>query len=196
MDGSIASPALPSWVPRLAVDVDSFHGMAAAGILRPDERVELIEGELVRMSPIGNRHVATVLALTRALVPRVMDVAEVSVQNPIRLGRYSEPEPDLALLRRRPNDDWTAALPQAADVMLIIEVADTTLRFDREVKAPLYAQHGIPELWIVDLEGRVILVHRDPVDGRYASVDEILADGVLSPRALPELMLKATDVLR
>ncbi|HUD26653.1 MAG TPA: Uma2 family endonuclease, partial [Burkholderiaceae bacterium] len=119
--------------------------MAEAGVLRPKERVELIEGELLAMAPIGGRHFNAVNRLTELLVTAVGSSAVVSVQGPVVLKPTSEPQPDLVLLRpecrRRP------VLPGPEDVLLAIEVADTTLRFDRTVKAPLYARHGIPELW-------------------------------------------------
>ncbi len=196
MDGSIASPALPDWVPRRALDVEAYHGMAAAGILRPDDRVELIEGELVWMAAIGGPHIGTVMALNHLLLPRMPAGIRVSVQSSVRLGRHSEPQPDLALLRPRADGYRGGLPPLAEDVLLLIEVADSTLRMDREVKAPLYARHGIPEYWVVDLAGGLVLLHRDPSPDGYRSLSEARAGAVITPALLPETAAVAvSDIL-
>jgi len=195
MDGSIASPALPAWVPRRALDVTAYHDMAAAGILRPDDRVELIEGELVWMNALGGPHMGAVMALTRILVPLCAGAAEVSVQNAVRLDRYNEPQPDIALLRPRA-DQYRTAPPLAEDVLLLIEVADSTLRMDREVKAPLYARHGIPEYWLVDLAGGTVLVHRDPSPEGYRSLREARPGEAITLARLPETApVAVSDIL-
>src|SRR5215204_7706797 len=133
--------------------------MGEAGILHEDDRVELIEGEIVEMAAIGTRHFSCVNRLTRMLVMGVGDAAVVSVQNPVRLNEHTEPQPDITVIRPR---DYTESLPLPEDVLLLIEVSDTTLVYDRKVKLPLYARAGIREVWIVDLAGEVIERHTGP----------------------------------
>jgi Uma2 family endonuclease len=141
--------------------------MARAGILRPGDRVELIEGEIIDMAPIGSRHAAAVKRIARALDRSIGEGAIVSVQNPVRLDQFSEPQPDIALLRPRA-DFYAGAHPGAADVLLIVEVADSSLGYDRDNKLPLYAHHGIPEVWLVDVENRNFTVYREPQPDGYA----------------------------
>ena len=151
---------------RHALTVDEYHRMADAGILRAGDRVELIEGEIIDMSPIGSDHASVVNRLISLMVRAVGISAIVSAQNPIHLNDLSEPQPDLALLRYR-DDYYRAALPGAADVLLVVEVADSSLRYDREIKLPLYARHAIPEVWIVDLEQRRLEIHLRPAGDTY-----------------------------
>ena len=141
--------------------------MGENGTLAPDARVELIDGEIIDMTPIGTRHQGIVLKLNRLLGRAVGDRAIVGVQSPIELSDRSEPEPDLTLLRPR-DDFYMHALPLTSEVMLAIEVADSTLPYDRNVKRPLYARHGVPEYWLIDVNGGRILTFRKPRDGRYA----------------------------
>jgi len=168
--------------------VADYHRMGQVGIFSADDRVELIEGEIIDMAPIGSEHAGTVKFLANALRIAVGGRAIISVQDPIFLDRYSEPEPDVALLKPR-NDFYRSAHPRPEDVLLIIEVADTTLRYDREIKAPLYARHGIPELWIVDLENRCLEVFRAPAEAVYQEVKGIERAGVLTPVALPDVSI-------
>lgn len=147
-----------------------YHAMTAAGILSEDERVELIAGEIVKMAPIGSRHAGCVKKLNRRLSRALGDRALVSIQDPILLGEGVEPEPDLALLRPR-EDDYTLSHPRPGDVLLVIEVADASLDYDRRVKIPLYAQAGVPEMWIVNLLQGEIEVYHGPSEratGRLA----------------------------
>ena len=173
---------LPS-MPRRRLTVDEYYRMGEAGILTRDDRVELIEGELVAMSPIGSDHSDTSNTLTRTLVMAVGDRGVVSVQTPIRLNRFNEPQPDFLVLRLRPGG-YRAAHPGPADVILAIEVSASSLRYDRGVKRALYARHGIQEFWIVDLDGRAVEVGREPSGDGYAVVERVGADGTLT---LPEL---------
>jgi Uma2 family endonuclease len=152
----------PMEVKRRRFTVYDYHRMGEAGILHEDDRVELIEGELVEMTAIGTRHFSCVNRLNRLLVMTVGDEAIVSVQNPVRLNEYNEPQPDLTMIRPR---DYRESLPIPADVLLLIEVSDTTLAYDRGVKLPLYARAGVREVWIVDLPGETIASHR-PFRGR------------------------------
>ena len=165
-------------LPRRPLSVADYDRMGEAGILGPDDRVELIEGELIAMAPIGSYHAGAVGGLTYRLVEQVGRHALVWVQNPIRLDNHNEPQPDFALLRPR-EDEYRNALPGPADVLLIIEVADSSLAFDRTVKANLYARSGIAELWIVDLAGARTWVCRDPSPEGYRNVTEAARGAVL-----------------
>jgi Uma2 family endonuclease len=151
--------------------VDDYYRMAEVGILDPEARVELIDGEIIDMAPPGSPHAATVHYLTEVFVRAVEGRATVLVQNPVRLSKYSEPQPDLALLRRR-DDFYRERHPQPDDVLLIVEIAASSLRFDRDTKLPLYARHGIPEMWLVDLGSRGLSRYRAPQQGSYTLVDE------------------------
>ena len=196
MDGHIISAALPAWVPRRALDVETYHGMAAAGLLRREDRVELIEGELVWMSPAGVPHIGTVMALTRIFATQVADRAEVLVQMPVRLDRFNEPEPDIALLRPRDDRYLAGEPPGGGDVLLLVEVSKTSLRMDREVKAPLYARFGIPEYWIVDLTRRLVILHRSPTTEGYADEREAKASEIIAPHLLPNVQVPLTQFLK
>lgn len=171
---------------RHRVTVADFHKMGEAGIFLEDDRVEFIEGEMIDMAPIGSRHAGAVKRLTNLLASLAKDKAVISVQAPLYLGLYSEPEPDLMLLKPR-DDFYSEAHLGAQDVLLLIEVCDTTARFDREVKLPLYARHGVAEVWLVDLEAGSVERCREPQPdaGAYA-VRETVAAGTLAPAALPE----------
>jgi Uma2 family endonuclease len=151
--------------------VADYYRMAEVGILTADSRVELIDGEIIDMPPPGSSHAATVHYLTEVLVRSVGDSASVLIQNPVRLSEYSEPQPDLALLRRR-GDFYREHHPRPDDVLLIVEVAATSLRFDRDTKVRLYAEHAIPEMWLVDLPGRRLVRHRAPKLSSYSVVDQ------------------------
>src|SRR5262249_41606502 len=149
---------------RWTFTVDEYHRMAEVGILTEDDRVELIDGEIIKMSPIGSYHVACVNRLTAVLIPKVGGAAIVSVQNPIRIDDYSEPEPDIAILRHR-DDFYSQSLATANDVLLVIEVADSSLEYDRTVKLSTYSRAGLPEFWIVDLQADEIEAYSEPVSG-------------------------------
>jgi Uma2 family endonuclease len=145
---------------------DEYHQMAEAGVLRDDDRVELIEGEIVDMTPVGPRHIAVVNRLTQALVKACGDRAIVQIQASIRLGPHSEPQLDAVLLRPRP-DFYETAVPGPESVLLVIEVADSSLPYDRGVKLALYARAGIREVWLVDLTRNHVEVHREPTRDGY-----------------------------
>jgi Uma2 family endonuclease len=152
---------------RHRLDVEEYYRMADAGIFGEDDRIELIDGELIDMAPIGQGHAAVVTGLAEVLVLACNRRAIVSPQNPVRLDRWSEPRPDLAVLRRRADFYATGDRPGPADVLLIVEVADSSLAFDRGVKLPLYARAGVAELWIVDLKRRVVDAYREPAGEGY-----------------------------
>lgn len=178
---------------RHRFDVDDYHQMARAGILTEEDRVELIDGEIVEMHAIGSRHFACVIRLTRLLIAGLGERAIVSVQGPVRLDRYSEPDPDVVVLHPRA-DTYAGGLPGPDETFLVIEVADTSLTYDRQVKLPLYARTGIPEVWIVDLTTGVVETHRDPSDDGYAHVTRV-AEGHVAPAAFPDLELAVEDIL-
>ncbi len=146
---------------RHRITVDDYYRMAEVGVLAPDARVELIEGEVIDMAPMGTRHRYVVMSLTRLLLRAVGDGALVSAQLPLRLGDHSEPEPDLALLKPR-DDGYATRMPGGEDTLLVIEVSDTTLAYDVRIKAPLYARHGVPELWVIDLSGGLLRRYSAP----------------------------------
>ena len=152
---------------RRPFTIAEFDQMVEAGILREDDRVELIDGEIVTLSPIGRRHAACVRKLTRNLDRLLGDRTQLSVQNPVAIPDWSEPNPDVALLVPRA-DFYANAHPGSRHIQVLVEVADTSLVYDTEVKAPLYARAAIRELWIVDLKARRILVYTHPRAGKYA----------------------------
>ncbi|MDN5870779.1 MAG: Uma2 family endonuclease [Nitrococcus sp.] len=172
-----------------------YHKMGAAGVFGPTERVELIEGEIIDMAPIGSPHAGIVGMLNNLLVPAVAGKAIVHVQNPIVLGDLSEPQPDIAVLEPRA-DYYRHSHPTAVDLILLIEVAESSLDFDRQIKLPLYARYGVPEVWLVDLQHRVLVLHRRPHDGAYQEsvVQQDLTR--VAPRALPDAALDLSDLFR
>ena len=180
---------------RRMFTADEYQGMAAAGILHEDDHVELLEGEIIQMAAIGGRHIATVNRLNDWLTVRLSGKAIVSIQNSIRLSRRSEPEPDVVVLRWR--DDFYAdpAPPPASAVLLIIEVADSSLPYDRETKIPLYAEAGIPEVWLVDLVHQRVTVYRQPEGSAYQHVTTHERDAVLTLLAFPDLALPVIAML-
>ena len=179
---------------RRRFDVDAYYRMADTGILAPKDRVELIDGEIVEMAPIGSAHSGTTNRLT-GLVGRLAADGRVvaSVQSPLRLDPFNEPQPDLMLLRPRA-DDYTASHPTAADVLLLIEVADSSLAFDRGPKLDLYARHAVPEVWIVDLPGRAVEVCRGPGPEGYAERRRV-TEGMATPTLVPGLDIDVAALL-
>lgn len=170
---------------RHRLDVTDYYRMAEAGILGEDDRCELIEGEIIDRAPIGSEHLSSVNRLTRLFSKNLNDQAIVSVQNPVRLNRRNEPQPDLALLRYR-EDFYRDAHPGPEDVLLIIEVADSSARYDREIKLPLYARHRLPEVWLVDLRQRRVEIYRQPDGTAYRETRFASGPDTASPLALPE----------
>lgn len=181
-------------IARRCFTVEEYHRMAAAGILSEDDRVELIEGEIVEMTPIGSRHASCAIRLNQLFSQRLGQRALVSVQNPIRLGERSEPQPDLALLRPRP-DFYAQAHPEPRDVLLLVEVAETSGAYDREVKLPLYARAGIAEVWLVDLEHAGIEVYRQPGPQGYQFVQRVGPEARLAPQTFPDLALAVAEII-
>ena len=180
--------------PRLFT-VAEYHRMAEAGIFTEDDRVELIEGEIVAMSPIGSRHAACVKKLA-ALVRDLLSgkPVVVGVQDPVRLSDDSEPQPDLSLVRAR-EDFYAAGHPGPEDVVLVIEVADASVMYDRNIKIPLYARSGIREVWLVDLVRNAVEVHSKPVGSAYAQTRRFERGATVTSAELPELQIPAAEIL-
>ncbi len=181
-------------VTRHRFTADTYDQMIRAGILKPDDRVELIEGEIVQMSPIGERHAACVKRLNRLCTRILGDRAIVAVQDPIRLSDDSEPQPDLAILKPR-DDFYASGHPRAADILLVIEVADTTQTFDRDTKLPLYARAGIAEAWLVDLEKGRVELYRKPGRKGYSSVHTASRRDRIAPSAFAGIEISVDQLL-
>ena len=188
-----ALPAQTFTPTRRRFTVEEYCAMAEAGILAEEERIELLDGEIIVMPPIGPPHESGTDQLNRQLTYLLYDRALVRVQNSLRLNDYGLPEPDIAVVRFR--DDYHRNRPTPADVLLVIEIADTSLRYDRELKLPRYAAAGIPEVWIANVSARQVEAFHDPVDGVYQSSRTVPADGRISPRAFPDVVLTVGDFL-
>jgi len=184
---------METWPRRHRVTVHDYHRMAEVGVLAPDARVELIEGEIIDMAPIGKDHQSIVDQLNRMLVRAVGEDAIVRVQGSVRLGEWSEPQPDLVVLRPSP-DFYRARFATGADSFLVIEVSDTTLRYDRDEKVPLYARHGVPEVWVVDVQRTALLVYGDPNDGAYDRHIELERPASVPLTGLPGLVLDLAPI--
>ena len=174
--------------------VDDYYAMAEAGILSHDERVELVNGEIIQMSPIGDRHAYSVDELVDLLVYRFRGRARIRCQNPVRIDGRREVQPDIAVLRLR-DDLYSSGHPGPADVLLLIEVSDTTLSYDRNVKLPMYAQFDIPETWIVNIPDGVIEIYTGPSDGEYRSRRVFGTDETVSPSAFPDISLPVSRIV-
>lgn len=173
--------------------VNDFHRMGEAGILHEDDRVELIDGVIIDMAPIGSLHASQVNHLTHRLVPAVSGRAIVAPQNPLHLGTSSEPQSDVIVLRYRA-DFYAAAHPEPSDVLLLIEVADTSLSYDRDVKIPLYARHAIPEVWLIDVQNQRVEVFRQPHPNGYQAVLQPANTERLRPVLLPDISVLVADL--
>lgn len=185
---------MPVAIDRFRIPVDMYDRMIDEGLLGENEKVELINGELTRMTPIGNAHVVAVNILNWMFNHAAAGRYIVSVQNPLRLAD-SEPEPDVALLRFR-RDFYRDGKPRAADTLLVVEVAATSEEFDREIKGPMYARGGVPEFWLVCLTTGAVEVRRGPnPDGTWRETCTLGRDGVLSVAALPDVSVAAAEIL-
>ena len=190
--GAVASPSVAAT--RHLFTVKQYHEMIEHGIFKEDEPIELIRGEIIRKLPIGNLHAATVNRLNRLLAKCLQDDAMLSIQNPIWLGD-SEPEPDVAILSFR-EDLYSSRRPMVEDVLLLIEVAESSLAYDREIKGAVYAEAGISEYWIVNLNQETIEVYLDPQsDGRFATVVTARSGDTLTPRKVAGLSIEVSTIL-
>jgi Uma2 family endonuclease len=174
---------------RHKLSVDDYHKLGEAGILNEDSRVELIEGELIDMAPIAVAHMTAVNRLNRLLMRAVADLGVVSIQNPVTVPPHSEPQPDVAVLRPG-MDRVDAGLPGPADVLLLIEVSDTTVAYDRGTKLQLYARAGIVECWLVNLQSASLEVHRGPTPHGYSQTTELRPGDVIAPLNLPAVKVE------
>jgi len=178
---------------RHRLTVAEYYHMAEVGILLQDVQVELIEGEVIDIPPIGSLHAGSVFHLAELLRAGVGSSAFVWVQNPIRLSQHSEPQPDIALLRPRV-DFYRNAHPTAADVFLVVEVTDTTLAYDTQIKLPLYARHHIPEVWLIDLVNQRCSVHRSPTASGFQDVQSNTNLSTVIPLLLPGVTVDLSDL--
>jgi Uma2 family endonuclease len=185
---------LPPPLKRHRMTAEAYQQMGAAGVLPPDLRVELIDGEIIEMAPIGSRHWAMVNRLGELLRQAVDQRAIVSSQSSFRLDDYSEPQPDIALFKRR-DDFYASALPTPVDTLLVVEVADSSARYDRQVKLPLYARRGVPEVWIVDLDVNLLRVHREPKGDDYLQASATATPGVTAISTLPGVTIDLAGLL-
>lgn len=174
--------------------VDEYHRMGQAGVFSEDDRVELVEGEILMMSPIGSYHAASVKQVSSEFHNILGGRAIVSVQDPIALNDLSEPQPDIALIRPRA-DFYRHALPTASDVLLIIEVADTSVDYDRDIKLPAYARSGIPEVWLADIPAETVTAHTEPANGVYRTVRTYRRGDSITPLHFPDLSIEVTSIL-
>jgi len=172
---------------RHRVTISDYYKMAEVGILGENNRVEFIDGEIVDMAPIGSEHAFVVSRLAQFFILAARDQYLVSIQNPLRLDNHSEPQPDIALLKP---GNYMDSLPGASDVLLIVEVAHSSINYDRDVKLDLYARHAIPEVWLLDLAGGELLVCRNPAYGQYRTLHKPLPGENVSPLLAAEVVWK------
>ena len=178
---------------RYRLTVAEYHRLGENGIFDEDFRVELIEGDLIAMPPIGEQHASKTRQLNRLFSLQVGDTAIVDVQNPVALDVHSEPQPDMVLLKPRP-DFYASAHPGPEDVLLLIEVSDSTLRYDRDIKVPLYAKAGIPEVWLLDVTGQRLEIYRRPSLEGYREIHYPAPTESIAPVLLPELILSVASL--
>jgi Uncharacterized protein conserved in cyanobacteria len=181
-------------IQRRLFTVQEYHLMGDAGIFGNNERVELIEGEIIEMAAIGKRHAARVDRLADFFYELVRRRAIIRVQNPICLDDKSEPQPDIALVQRR-TDFYEESLPNSEDILLLVEVSDSTIDYDRDVKVPNYARSGIQEVWLWDLEVNCLEVYRDPTANGYSSMQQFAGGEMVSPLAFPDFEVSINLIL-
>ncbi|MBE9005954.1 Uma2 family endonuclease [Fortiea sp. LEGE XX443] len=178
---------------RRKFTVEQYHKMIESGILTENERVQLIRGEIVEMSPIGTKHAACVNCLNKLLYSKLGDRVLIAIQNPVKLNDYSEPQPDVAILK--PRDDFYATThPQPQDIFLLIEVADSTITYDREEKIPLYAEANITEVWLVDINGQIVEVYQQPIATGYQQMQKFTSGETLSIPSFPEVKISVNEI--
>jgi Uma2 family endonuclease len=184
---------MPAEIIKKRFAVDDYRRMAEAGILRPKDRVELIDGEVIQMSPIGHRHRVRLLRATTLFGRAFGDRALVACQSDLKLNDWTEPQPDILVLKPRADfyagKDWT---PE--DVFFLTEVSDSSLRYDLSSKVPLFAASGIPEVWIEDVNNDILHVYRDPRGGAYAISLELQRQDRISPIAFPDIRFSVDDL--
>jgi hypothetical protein len=168
---------------RHRITVEHFYRMAEAGLFSEDERVELIAGEIIDVSPMASAHAGLLSHVASLITPVVASRCLVRQQLPLRLGDDSEPLPDIAVVTHR-DDHYASRHPTAADALLVVEISSTTLRFDRDVKMPMYARHALRELWVLDTNAEQVHYYRSPADGRYCTTGTVPLTGRIAIEAL------------
>ncbi len=178
---------------RTRISTDRYQKMVATGVLTKYDRVELIEGEMLDMAPMGTRHSGITSRLNELFVLAASRSATIVGGGPVNLGEFSEPQPDLMLLKRRA-DFYIDKIAEAADVLLLIEVSDSPLSFDQSVKLNLYARYGVSEYWVVDVEGKRLLTYREPAVKGYSRKDEFTAADTVTPQAFPDIKILVGEI--
>ncbi|NEO56847.1 MAG: Uma2 family endonuclease [Okeania sp. SIO3B5] len=174
--------------------VKEYYQMAEVGILKPDERVELIAGEIIKMAPIGIPDAGCVRRLNGIFNKLLSGKAIVDAQNPIDLNNESEPQPDLVLLKWR-DDYYAEKHPQPEDILLLVEVADSSIKYDREVKVDLYAENGICEVWLININQQLVEVYRQPVENSYQYQQQFSREQNLTIQAFEDINLSVDEIL-
>lgn len=187
------SYAVEDWSRPHRITVDEYYRMAEVGLLAPDARVELIEGAIIDMAPIGELHAVVVDRLVRRFFRALDDKAIIRVQGPVRLSNYTEPEPDFAILKPRP-DEYRRGHPRGPDTVLAVEVSETTLRYDLRTKLPLYARHGIEEVWVADVNRSGLHVCRRRTDVGYSNIEFVEGPSRLSISSLEGVSIDLTGL--
>jgi len=184
----------PFDIQRRMLTVEDYRRMGEVGIFGKHDRVELVEGELIQMAPIGPSHARAVIFLTKEFVLQLGDRAYASVQASFSLPPLNEFEPDLAIVTA----EWAdgTRLPGREHALLVVEVSHSSLRYDRDVKLPIYARHGIPEVWLFDVEREQVLVHRDPEPTGYRTRSVAAKHEVLTPALLPHVHIDLKTIYR
>ena len=175
-------------------DVRDYYRMAEAGILQEGDKVELIEGEVLAMSPIGSPHSAAIDRAARALMKLSGDAAIVRIQGPVRLDDYNEPQPDIALLRPK-KDFYAAGHPSPPDILLIVEIAQSSLQFDQTIKLRLYGRAGVPEYWVSDIQHDRLFAYSDFEADSYRTIRELHRGDFIAPKLLPERQIPVDSLL-
>ncbi|MBC6477910.1 MAG: Uma2 family endonuclease [Hormoscilla sp. GM7CHS1pb] len=185
---------MPVELLRRMFTVKDYHKMMADGVLTESDRVELIRGEIIQMSPMGPRHTACVKRLNELFMSRLAGRITIGVQDPVELDDNSEPQPDISLLRRRA-DFYATGHPQSEDIFLLVEVADSTVNYDREVKVPLYAEDNIREVWLVNINDGCLEVYREPAENGYQNVRQFQEEETVTIQAFPDVVFTVDELL-
>ena len=194
MTTPVASPTAAAVPTRRRFTVAEYYALADAGILSENDRVELLDGDLIVMPPIGDWHAGGVKFFNNTMLPQLRGRAMIAVQDPVRLDEHSEPQPDVMLLLWR-DDFYRSGHPRPTDVLLLIEVADTTLDYDQKRKLPVYARAGIPEVWIINRPARRIESYSDPSGNTYSTVRHFSPGETVAPQAFPDVTLAVDRII-
>ena len=174
--------------------VEQYHQMAEATFFAPEERLELIRGEIIEMSPIGLKHATVVKRLNNFLTYQLHNQAIIGVQDPVQLDNFSEPQPDISVLKMR-SDFYELEIPKSQDILWLIEVSDKSLKYDQEIKLPLYAESKIHEVWLVNLNNNTLEVYRNPQNNIYQEEQILQVNQSLSSLAFPNLIIDIKEIL-